>query len=176
MRCRACEQSRNEPVNNNAMKPYALAVRLLQLVSVVLSVLLLAQTLYLLVVYHQSTDTQAAGMLADLMIEAICPYILGLILIILSISNILIKRGLFELKRLRLPSLILTAATFIPSYLLIPRMDYLRETALTDGFPVILSPLARYFFVLSAIEIFLLTTQIACGLLMTWRLSRLSLT
>jgi hypothetical protein len=158
------------------MKPYSLAVRLLQLFSVVLSVLLLTQTLYLLFVYYQSTDTQAAGMLADLMIEDLSPYILILIFILLSTSNILIKRGLFELKRLRLPSLILTAATFIPSYLLIPRMDYLRETALTDGFPVMLSPLARYFFFLSALEILLLTTQIACGLLITWRLSRLSLT
>jgi len=158
------------------MKPYSLAIRLLQLLSVVLSVLLLTQTLYLLVVYYQSTDTQAAGMLADLMIEDLSPYILILIFILLSTSNILIKRGLFELKRLRLPALILTAATFITSYLLIPRMNYLRETALTDGFPVMLSPLARYFFFLSALEILLLTTQIACGLLITWRLSRLSLT
>jgi hypothetical protein len=158
------------------MKPYSLAIRLLQLLSVLLSVLLLTQILYLLFVYYQSTDTQAAGMLADLMIEDLSPYILILIFILLSTSNILIKRGLVELKRLRLPALILTAATFIPSYLLIPRMDYLRETALTDGFPVMLSPLARYFFFLSALEILLLTTQIACGLLITWRLSRLSLT
>jgi len=156
------------------MKPYANAVKLLQLLSVMLSVLTLAQTAYLLLVYYQSTDTQAAGMLADLMIEAFCPYILGLIIIILSVSNILIKRGLFELKMLRLPALVLTAATFFPSYLLIPRMDYLRETALADGFPVILSPFARYFFFLCAMELLLLMIQIACGLILTWRLSRLS--
>jgi hypothetical protein len=158
------------------MKRYARAVRLLQLLSVILSVLLLAQTVYLLVVHYQSSDSQAAGMLADLMIENLSSYILGLIFIILSMSNILIKRGLFELKRLRLPSLILTAATAIPSFLLIPRMDYLRETALAEGFPVILSPFARYFFLLNTMEILLLMIQIACGLILTWRLSRLSLT
>ena len=155
------------------MKRYAHVVRLLQLFSVMLSVLTLAQTVYLLLVHYQSSDSQAAGMLADLMIEEFSLYILGLILIILSMSNILIKRGLFELKMLRLPSLILTAATFIPSYLLIPRMDYLRETALADGFPVMLSPFARYFFFLSAMEFLFLMIQIACGLILAWRLSRL---
>ena len=85
------------------MNRYPHAVRLLQILSVILIVLLLAQTGYGMFVHLQSTDSQAAGMLTDIMIESLSYYILGLIFIILSVSNILIKRGLFELKTLRIP-------------------------------------------------------------------------
>jgi hypothetical protein len=157
------------------MNPYPRAIKLLQYVSVMTSFLLLAQLLYLVIVHNQSTDSQAAGMLADLMIGDLSNYLLGMIFIILSLSNIFIKRGLIELKSIRLPSLILTAAIVIPSYILIPRMDYLRETALASGFPVMLSPFARYFFLLNATKILMLVIQIFCSLIISWRLRRLSL-
>jgi hypothetical protein len=157
------------------MNPYPRAIKLLQYVSVMTIFLLLAQLLYLVIVHIQSTDSQAAGMLADLMIGDLSNYLLGMIFIVLSLSNIFIKRGLIDLKSIRLPSLILIAAIVIPSYILIPRMDYLRETALDGGFPVILSPFARYFFLLNATKILMLVIQIFCSLIISWRLRRLSL-
>ena len=57
------------------------------------------------------------------------------------------------------------------SFLLIPRMDYLRETALIDGMPVMLSPFADYFQILNVLAILLLITQLISGALVAWRLS-----
>ena len=56
------------------------------------------------------------------------------------------------------------------SFLLIPRMDYLRETALLDGMPVMLSPFANYFQVLDILVMLLLLTQMISSALVAWRL------
>jgi hypothetical protein len=56
------------------------------------------------------------------------------------------------------------------SFLLIPRMDYLRETALLDGMPVMLSPFANYFQILNILLLILLLTQIISSALVAWRL------
>ena len=50
-------------------------------------------------------------------------------------------------------------------------MDYLRETALLDDMPVILSPFANYFLILNSLTLSLLIAQIALSTLIAWRLS-----
>jgi hypothetical protein len=130
---------------------------------------LVAQLLSVIVVHIASTDIQAGGMLADIITQYLANYFLGIAFIILSVSNLLIKRGLVEYKRLRLPTIILAASTAIVAFMLIPRMDYLRETALLDGLPILYAPSAAYFITLSALSISLLLIQIASGGVLLWR-------
>jgi amino acid permease len=130
------------------------------------------QALGCLAAYLLMMDSQAAGMLAHLLMKSLSYYFLGCTFIILSLSNLLIKRGISQLKKVRLPLLILVVSVATASFLLIPRMDYLRETALENGMPVMLSPFANYFVILNSIVFLLLCAQIFCGALVAWRLAR----
>jgi uncharacterized membrane protein YozB (DUF420 family) len=130
---------------------------------------LIAQLLSVIVVRIASSDIQAGGMLADIITQYLANYFLGIAFIVLSVSNLLIKRGLMEYKRLRLPTIILAASTAIVAFMLIPRMDYLRETALQDGLPVLYAPSAAYFITLSALSTSLLLIQLASGGVLLWR-------
>lgn len=150
---------------------YFLTLRLLCLLSYLLAGGILAQALGCLSPHLLMEDSQAAGMMANLLMQHLSYYFLGCAFVILSLSNILIKRGLHQLKQIRLPSLILMLAVAVASYLLIPRMDYLRETALQDGMPVMVSPFANYFVMLNSITLLMLCIQIFSSILIAWRLS-----
>ena len=123
-------------------KKYLGSRRLLFMLSGLMAGGIISQTLGCLMGYLVIEDSQAAGMVAHLLIQQVSYYLLGCTFVILSLSNILIKRGLVELKDIRTPSLILILCVAFTSFLLIPRMDYLREVALQDGMPVMLSPFA----------------------------------
>ena len=155
---------------------YPLAYQILRFITYILAGGILAQALCCSIFYFLIYDSQAAGMLAHLMIQHLSYLFLGGVFIIMSVSNILIKRGSSHLRVIRLPSLTVFLAIAITSFLVIPRMDYLRETALMDGMPVMLSPLANYFAILNAITLLLLITQIIFSGLMAWRLSNPKLT
>ena len=153
---------------------YPLEYRLLKFIAYILAGGVLAQALSCGVIYLVIYDSQAAGMLAHLMIQHLSYFFLGGVFIIMSVSNILIKRGVSRLRVIRTPSLTLFLAISITSFLLIPRMDYLRETALMDGMPVMLSPFANYFVILHSITLLLLITQMIFSGLMAWRLTDLN--
>jgi len=160
------------PVPSNAtetLNQYSSTQRLISLLCFLLGGGLVAQLLCIVVVRIASSDIQAGGMLADIITQYLANYFLGIAFIILSVSNLLIKRGLVEYKRLRLPTIILAASTAIVAFMLIPRMDYLRETALLDGLPVLFAPSAAYFTTLSALSISLLLIQLASGGVLLWR-------
>jgi hypothetical protein len=125
--------------------------------------------LSLIVVRIASTDIQAGGMLADIITQYLANYFLGIAFIVLSVSNLLIKRGLVEYKRLRLPTIVMAISTAIVVFILIPRMDYLRETALLDGLPVLYSASAAYFTTLAALATSLLFIQLVSGGMLVWR-------
>ena len=151
--------------------PYLLPCRLLRLLAYLMAGAIVFQALACLSLYLLMVNSQAAGMLAHLLMQNLSYYFLGCTFVILSLSNILIKRGVSQLKTVRLPSLILVVSVATASFLLIPRMDYLRETALGDGMPVMLSPFANYFFILNSIVFLLLCAQIFSGAIIAWRLS-----
>ena len=153
-----------EPINS-----YRSTQRLISCLCLLLGGGLVAQFLSIIVVRIASSDIQAGGMLADIITQYLANYFLGIAFIVLSVSNLLIKRGLVEYKRLRLPTIILAASTAIVAFMLIPRMDYLRETALLDGLPVLYAPSATYFITLSALSISLLLVQLASGGVLLWR-------
>ena len=153
-----------EPAN-----AYSFTQRLISCLCLLLGGGLIAQLLCIIVVRIASSDIQAGGMLADIITQYLANYVLGIAFIVLSVSNLLIKRGLVEYKRLRLPTIILAASTAIVAFMLIPRMDYLRETALLDGLPVLYAPSAAYFITLSALSTSLLLIQLASGGVLLWR-------
>ena len=150
---------------------YLFPCLLLRILAVLMSVAIFLQALGCLAAYLFMLDSQAAGMMAHLLMQQLSYYLLGCTFVILSLANILIKRGVSQLKAIRLPSLILTVSVAVVSFLLIPRMDYLRDTALDAGMPVMLSPFANYFVTLNSIAFLLLCAQIASGTLIAWRLS-----
>lgn len=150
--------------------------RLIRLITYLLAGGVLAQAFAYAVIYISIYDSQAAGMLAHLLIQYLANYFLGASFIILSVSNILIKRGLSDIKVIRIPSLAFMLVIATTSFLIIPRMDYLRETALLDGMPVMLSPFASYFLILNNLTLLLLAAQIFYSSLIAWRLSKTQLT
>ena len=150
---------------------YPLACRLLRLIAYILAGGVLTQAFSCLASYYLIYDSQAAGMLAHLLIQHLSYYFLGGTFVILSLSNVLIKKGLSSLTSIRIPSLALILVIAATSFLLIPRMDYLRETALLDGMPVMLSPFAHYFLILNSLTLVFLIVQIALSVSIAWRLS-----
>ena len=168
--CSALFNPFNTMVESNQTQ-YPLACRLLRFIASILAGGILAQIFTCAAAYLLIYDAQAAGMLAHLLIQHLSYYFLGGTFIIMSLSNILIKRGLSHLSVIRIPSLTLILAIASSSFLLIPRMDYLRETALQDGMPVMLSPFANYFAILNSLTFLLLCTQIFSSTLILWRLN-----
>ena len=161
-----------QPPSINTAKsgdPYSATRRFITCLCLLLGGGLLGQLLSIIVVHIASSDIQAGGMLADIITQYLANYFLGIAFIVLSVSNLLIKRGLVEYKRLRLPTIILAASTAIVVFMLIPRMDYLRETALLDGLPVLYSDSAGYFTTLAALATSLLLIQLASGGVLVWR-------
>jgi hypothetical protein len=158
------------PLNTAELaNPYSSTQRFISFLCLLLGGGLVAQLLSIIVMRIASSDIQAGGMLADIMTQYLANYFLGIAFIVLSVSNLLIKRGLVEYKRLRLPTIILAASTAIVAFMLIPRMDYLRENALLDGLPVLYSSSAAYFITLTALSTSLLLIQLASGGVLLWR-------
>ena len=151
---------------------YHLAYRILRFTSYLLLGGVIAQFFSCLSANLIISDSQAAGMLAHILMQHLSYYILGCTFIVLSLANVLIKRGRHDLRIIRTPALMLILATAASIFLLIPRMDFLRETALLDGMPVALSPFANYFAILSGLTFALVITQIVCCGLMAWRLGK----
>ena len=160
------------PVSSNTSETlyqYSATRRFITCLCLLLGGGLLGQLLSLIVVRIASTDIQAGGMLADIITQYLANYFLGIAFIVLSVSNLLIKRGLVEYKRLRLPTIVMAISTAIVVFILIPRMDYLRETALLDGLPVLYSASAGYFTTLAALATSLLFIQLVSGGMLLWR-------
>jgi hypothetical protein len=160
----------HNPMVESPGTQYPYSIRLLRFLAMLMAGGTIAQSIGCLTAYLLMEDSQAGGMLAHLIMQHLSYYFLGCAFIVLSLSNLLIKRGVSTLKVIRLPSLILIISISIASFLLIPRMDYLRETALQDGMPVMLSPFANYFAVLNSITLILLCAQIFSSTLVAWRL------
>jgi len=154
---------------------YSFSCRLLRLLACLMAGGIIAQGVSCITAYLLMPDSQAAGMIAHFLIQDLSYYFLGCAFVILSLANILIKRGISSLKSIRIPSLILILTIATPSFLLIPRMDYLRETALLDGMPVMLSPFANYFLILNSLTFLLLVVQIFFSVVIAWRLSNTQL-
>lgn len=149
--------------------PDNLTRRVLQFASCILTGLVFSQILSFIAIFQVMSDPQAAGMVVASIIQKLSTFIILTAFVVLSLANLFVKRAINLYKTVRLPALILMSSTALISYVLIPRMDFLKETALVDGYPVALSPLANYFQILEFLLLALLTVQAISALLMSWR-------
>jgi hypothetical protein len=118
------------------------------------------------------SDRQVAGMVAGALfrIEGIISMILSVGLIVFA--NLLVKRGCGRYKNIRWYLLAMLICAGISALFFEPMMDSLREEALSQGFPVMLSPLAESFTRLHTFASIVYLLQSLIGLVLLWRLSR----
>jgi hypothetical protein len=118
------------------------------------------------------SDRQVAGMVAGALfrIEGIISMILSVGLIVFA--NLLVKRGCEPYKNIRWYLLTMLICAGISAFIFEPMMDSLREEALSQGFPVMLSPLAQVFSRLHTYSSILYLLQSLIGLVLLWRLTK----
>jgi uncharacterized membrane protein len=117
-------------------------------------------------------DTQVAGMIAGQLfrIEGTISLVVGVALIVFA--NLLVKRGLAHYKQVRWYLLVMLIGAAIVAFILQPMMNAMREEALAQGFPVMLSPLAASFGRLHGVSSVLYLIQTLLGLVLMWRLTK----
>jgi len=117
-------------------------------------------------------DTQVAGMIAGQLfrIEGTISLVVGVALIVFA--NLLVKRGLAHYKHVRWYLLAMLIGAAIVAFILQPMMNAMREEALAQGFPVMLSPLAASFGRLHGVSSVLYLIQTLLGLVLMWRLTK----
>ena len=117
-------------------------------------------------------DTQVAGMIAGQLfrIEGTISLVLGVALIVFA--NLLVKRGLAHYKHVRWYLLAMLIGAAVVAFILQPMMNAMREEALAQGFPVMLSPLAASFGRLHGVSSVLYLIQTLLGLVLMWRLTK----
>jgi len=117
-------------------------------------------------------DTQVAGMIAGQLfrIEGAISLVLGVALIVFA--NLLVKRGVTHYRHVRWYLLAMLISAAIVAFVLQPMMNAMREEALAQGFPVMLSPLAASFSKLHGVSSVLYLIQTLLGLMLMWRLTK----
>ncbi|NBV00359.1 MAG: DUF4149 domain-containing protein [Burkholderiaceae bacterium] len=118
------------------------------------------------------TDTQVAGMVAGVLfrVEGTLSLIFSAALMVFA--NLLVKRGLLQYKVIRWYLLAMLLSAAIVGFVLQPLMNALREEALANGFPVMLSPLASQFAMWHGLSSALYLLQTLIGLWLLWKLTR----
>ena len=87
---------------------------------------------------------------------------------LLLYANILVKRGLEHFKLIRWLLLLCIGLTMIGSFILQPWMNDLREIALNNGAPVMLSPQAKEFAKLHHISSVIFTIEVLACFCVFW--------
>ena len=123
-------------------------------------------------IFATLSDRQVAGMVAGALfrIEGIISMITSVGLIVFA--NLLVKRGCDRYKNIRWYLLTMLICSAVSAFIFEPMMDSLREEALSNGFPVMMSPLAEAFGRLHTYSSILYLLQSLIGLALLWRLSK----
>jgi hypothetical protein len=118
------------------------------------------------------TDRQAAGMVAGSIfrLEAYLSVIVCIGLMVLA--NLLVNRGLNQFRFIRWLLLAMLLCSLAATLILIPWMNTLRDNALAEGMPVMLSPSATLFGQLHGVSSVLYLLQSILGVYLVWRLSK----
>ena len=123
-------------------------------------------------IFGTLTDRQVAGMVAGSIfkVEAYLSTIVCIALMVLA--NLLVNRGLSQYKIIRLILLGMLFCSVAASFVFIPWMNTLRDQALLNGMPVMLSPSADVFSKLHGASSIVFMIQSALGLYLVWRLTK----
>ena len=123
-------------------------------------------------VFSTMTDRQAAGMVAGTIfrIEAYLSLIICIALMVLA--NLLVTRGLNQYRLIRWVLLAMLFCSIAAVFVFIPWMNSLRDLALAQGMPVMLSPSADLFGKMHGASSIFFMVQSLLGLFLVWRLTK----
>ena len=123
-------------------------------------------------IFSTMTDRQAAGMVAGTIfrLEAYLSLIVCIGLMVLA--NLLVARGLNQFRLIRWLLLAMLICSIAAAFIFIPWMNSLRDNALAQGMPVMLSPSATLFGRLHGASSMLFMLQSVLGIFLVWRLSK----
>ncbi len=123
-------------------------------------------------IFSTMTDRQAAGMVAGSIfkLEAYLSLIVCIGLMVLA--NLLVNRGLNQFRLIRWLLLAMLLCSVSAAFVFIPWMNALRDNALVQGMPVMLSPSATLFGRLHGVSSILFTLQSLLGVCLVWRLTK----
>ena len=123
-------------------------------------------------IFSTMTDRQAAGMVAGSIfrIEAYLSLIVCIGLMVLS--NLLVNRGLNQFRLIRWILLAMLLCSVAAAFIFIPWMNTLRDNALAQGMPVMVSPSATLFGRLHGVSSMLFMLQSLLGIYLVWRLTK----
>lgn len=121
-------------------------------------------------IFSTLTDRQVAGMVAGAIfrIEAYLSITISIALLVLA--NLLVRRGLNAYRLARWLLLAMLLCSLLGVLVLMPWMNTLRDQALMQGMPVMLSPSAELFGKLHGASSALHLIQSALGIYLVWRL------
>lgn len=123
-------------------------------------------------IFSTMSDRQAAGMVAGSIfkLEAYLSLIVCIGLMVLA--NLLVNRGLNQFRIIRWLLLAMLLCSLAAAFVFIPWMNTLRDTALDQGMPVMLSPSATLFGRLHGASSILFMLQSLLGIVLVWRLTK----
>jgi hypothetical protein len=124
------------------------------------------------VIFSTLTDRQVAGMVAGSVFKAEAYLSILICIALMVLANLLVTRGLNQYRLIRLLLLGMLVCSSAASFILIPWLDTLRDQALLEGMPVMLSPSADLFRTLHGVSSVLFLIQSALGIYLVWRLTK----
>ena len=124
------------------------------------------------VIFSTMTDRQVAGMVAGSVFKTEAYLSIIVCIALMVLANLLVTRGLNQYRVIRLLLLGMLVCTAAASFILIPWLDTLRDQALLEGMPVMLSPSAELFRTLHGVSSVLFLIQSALGIYLVWRLTK----
>jgi hypothetical protein len=118
------------------------------------------------------TDRQAAGMVAGSIFKLEAYLSLTVCICLMVLANLLVNRGLHQFRSIRWILLAMLLCSIAAAFIFIPWMNTLRDDALAQGMPVMLSPSATLFGRLHGASSIVFMLQSALGIFLVWRLSK----
>ena len=123
-------------------------------------------------IFSTMTDRQAAGMVAGSIFKLEAYLSLTVCICLMVLANLLVNRGLHQFRSIRWILLAMLLCSIAAAFIFIPWMNTLRDDALAQGMPVMLSPSATLFGRLHGASSILFMLQSALGIFLVWRLSK----
>jgi Domain of unknown function (DUF4149) len=123
-------------------------------------------------IFSTMTDRQAAGMVAGSIFKLEAYLSLTVCIGLMVLANLLVNRGLTQFRLIRWLLLLMLLCSISAAFIFIPWMNTLRDNALAQGMPVMLSPSATLFGRLHGASSILFMLQSVLGVFLVWRLTK----